>query len=74
MTSTPALEQGDSKLKAVQFLNFETLVLLRLCRVAFSIGTASGIIMAKLMNLFRGNPITPLSRGCLGVGSGLTWR
>jgi sodium ion-translocating decarboxylase beta subunit len=39
-----------SKLSAEKFLNFETLGILGLGAVAFSIGTASGVLMAKTMN------------------------
>ncbi|GAL10454.1 oxaloacetate decarboxylase beta chain [Vibrio astriarenae] len=39
-----------SKLQAEQFLNLETLGILALGAVAFSIGTAAGVLMAKLMN------------------------
>jgi len=39
-----------SKLSADSFLDFETLGILCLGMVAFAIGTASGVLMAKLMN------------------------
>jgi len=57
-----------SKLSADKFLDITTLgiVLLGLC--AFSIGTASGVIMAKLMNKFGGGGINPLI-GSAGVSA-----
>ena len=39
-----------SKLSADKFLNVETLGILALGAIAFSIGTATGVLMAKLMN------------------------
>ena len=41
-----------SKMSADKFLNFETMGILGLGAVAFCIGTASGVLMAKIMNLF----------------------
>ncbi|MDD5156742.1 sodium ion-translocating decarboxylase subunit beta [Sulfurimonas sp.] len=57
-----------SKLVADQFLVAETLAILALGIVAFSVGTASGIIMAKIMNLFPGSKINPLI-GSAGVSA-----
>jgi sodium ion-translocating decarboxylase beta subunit len=57
-----------SKLNASQFLVFETLGILSLGMVAFCIGTASGIIMAKLMNLLSTQKINPLI-GAAGVSA-----
>ncbi|PKG39508.1 sodium ion-translocating decarboxylase subunit beta [Psychromonas sp. Urea-02u-13] len=57
-----------SKLSAESFLNIETLGILGLGAVAFSIGTASGVIMAKLMNRFSKDPINPLI-GAAGVSA-----
>ena len=57
-----------SKLVADQFLVTETLGILALGIVAFGIGTASGVLMAKLMNLFPGNRINPLI-GASGVSA-----
>ncbi|MBT3359691.1 MAG: sodium ion-translocating decarboxylase subunit beta [Rhodospirillales bacterium] len=52
-----------------QFLQAETLKILALGVVAFGIATASGLLMAKLMNLFsRKNPINPLI-GSAGVSA-----
>lgn len=57
-----------SKLSAESFLNLETLGILALGAVAFSIGTAAGVIMAKLMNKFSDEPINPLI-GAAGVSA-----
>lgn len=57
-----------SKLKADQFLVFETLGILTLGMVAFCIGTAAGVIMAKLMNLISTHKINPLI-GAAGVSA-----
>ncbi len=57
-----------SKLRADQFLQPETLGILLLGALAFCIGTASGILMAKLMNLLPGTKINPLI-GAAGVSA-----
>ena len=57
-----------SKLSADKFLNVETLGILGLGAVAFSIGTASGVLVAKLMNKFSKDPIKPLI-GAAGVAA-----
>jgi sodium ion-translocating decarboxylase beta subunit len=57
-----------SKLSADQFLSVETLGILVLGVVAFAIGTASGVLMAKLMNKLSHNPINPLI-GAAGVSA-----
>ena len=57
-----------SKLAADQFLTPETLGILSLGIIAFSIGTASGILMAKLMNVLSANKINPLI-GAAGVSA-----
>lgn len=57
-----------SKLQAEQFLSFTTLGILVLGAVAFAIGTASGILMAKLMGKFSRSPINPLI-GAAGVSA-----
>jgi oxaloacetate decarboxylase beta subunit len=57
-----------SKLGAGSFLTVETLGILALGMVAFSIGTASGVLMAKLMNVFSVQPINPLI-GAAGVSA-----
>ena len=57
-----------SKLAADKFLVPDTLGILVLGIVAFSVGTAAGVIMAKIMNLFPGNKINPLI-GSAGVSA-----
>jgi oxaloacetate decarboxylase beta subunit len=57
-----------SKLSADKFLNVETLGILVLGAIAFSIGTASGVLMAKFMSKFSKNPINPLI-GAAGVSA-----
>ncbi|MEE2783386.1 MAG: sodium ion-translocating decarboxylase subunit beta [Pseudomonadota bacterium] len=57
-----------SKLQADVFLNTSTLSILLLGVVAFSIGTASGVLMAKIMNRFSVMPINPLI-GAAGVSA-----
>ncbi|SHE61908.1 oxaloacetate decarboxylase, beta subunit [Modicisalibacter ilicicola DSM 19980] len=57
-----------SKLIADRFLSLETLGILGLGIVAFAIGTACGILMAKLMNLVSKMPINPLI-GSAGVSA-----
>ena len=57
-----------SKLSAEQFLSAETVGILLLGVVAFAIGTASGVLMAKLMNRLSHNPINPLI-GAAGVSA-----
>jgi carboxybiotin decarboxylase len=50
------------------FLNSKTLGILVLGVIAFSVATASGVLMAKLMNLFSKNKINPLI-GSAGVSA-----
>lgn len=57
-----------SKLGADQFLVSSTLGILALGMVAFSIGTATGVLMAKLMNVFSSQKINPLI-GAAGVSA-----
>jgi oxaloacetate decarboxylase beta subunit len=57
-----------SKLSADQFLSVQTLGILFLGAVAFSIGTAAGILFAKLMNCFSKTKINPLI-GSAGVSA-----
>ena len=57
-----------SKLSAEAFLQIKTLGILALGAVAFAIGTASGVIMAKIMNRFSDTPINPLI-GAAGVSA-----
>ena len=57
-----------SKMSADKFLNPETLGILALGAVAFCIGTASGVLMAKLMNALSKDKINPLI-GAAGVSA-----
>ena len=57
-----------SKLQAENFLTTETLGILVLGMLAFAIGTASGVLMAKLMNRLSSTPINPLI-GAAGVSA-----
>ena len=57
-----------SKLSAEQFLNVQTLFILVLGIVAFSLATAAGVIMAHIMNLFSKTKINPLI-GAAGVSA-----
>jgi len=57
-----------SKLSADQFLSVQTLGILFLGAVAFSIGTATGLLFAKLMNCFSKTKINPLI-GSAGVSA-----
>ncbi|MCG8572864.1 MAG: sodium ion-translocating decarboxylase subunit beta [Spirochaetes bacterium] len=57
-----------SKLAADKFLTAATLGILLLGLLAFCIGTTSGILIAKLMNLFSKNKINPLL-GAAGVSA-----
>ncbi|MGN1319711.1 MAG: sodium ion-translocating decarboxylase subunit beta [Acutalibacteraceae bacterium] len=53
---------------AEAFLNLNTLKILAMGIVAFGIGTASGVLLAKLMNIFTKNKINPLI-GSAGVSA-----
>ncbi len=57
-----------SKLAADQFLVPETLFIMVLGIIAFAVGTAAGVLMAKVMNLFPGHKINPLI-GSAGVSA-----
>ena len=57
-----------SKLSADKFLTPETLKILLLGILAFSLATAAGVLMAKLMNLFSKTKINPLI-GAAGVSA-----
>lgn len=57
-----------SKLAAEQFLTVETIGILALGALAFSIGTASGVFMAKGLNRLSSSPINPLV-GAAGVSA-----
>lgn len=53
---------------ASAFLNFQTICILCVGIIAFGIGSASGVLMAKLMNLFLKDKINPLI-GSAGVSA-----
>lgn len=57
-----------SRMSAAQFLNLETLTVLGLGIVAFAMGTAGGVLIAKLMNYLSKVPINPLI-GSAGVSA-----
>jgi sodium ion-translocating decarboxylase beta subunit len=57
-----------SKLVAEKFLDINTLGILALGIVAFAVGTASGVLLAKLMNRLGSTPINPLI-GSAGVSA-----
>ncbi len=57
-----------SKMSAEKFLNLETLGILLLGAMAFCIGTACGVLLAKLMNKVTKTPINPLI-GSAGVSA-----
>ena len=53
---------------AERFLQIETLAIVALGVVAFGIGTAAGVVLAKVMNKFSGGTINPLI-GSAGVSA-----
>ena len=57
-----------SKLSADKFLQFKTVAIVILGLCAFCVGTASGVLIAKFMNLFTKNKINPLI-GAAGVSA-----
>ncbi|HMM22420.1 MAG TPA: sodium ion-translocating decarboxylase subunit beta [Selenomonadales bacterium] len=57
-----------STMAADRFLTMKTLVIIALGLIAFLGGTASGVITAKIMNLFLKNKINPLL-GAAGIAS-----
>ena len=57
-----------SKLSADQFLTVQTLFILLLGIIAFSLATAGGVLMAKLMNLCSKTKVNPLI-GSAGVSA-----
>ncbi len=57
-----------SKMSADKFLSLETLGILGLGAIAFCIGTACGVLLAKLMNKLSSHPINPLI-GSAGVSA-----
>ncbi|MFN6971533.1 MAG: sodium ion-translocating decarboxylase subunit beta [Rheinheimera sp.] len=57
-----------SRLSADKFLTTQTLGILVLGAVAFALGTAGGVLMAKLLNKFGKDPVNPLI-GAAGVSA-----
>ena len=57
-----------SKLAADKFLVLETMGIMVIGLIAFSVGTAAGVLMAKLMNKYSAEPINPLI-GAAGVSA-----
>ena len=57
-----------SRLSAGLFLRVETLVILALGLIAFSAGTASGVLLGKVMARFSREPVNPLI-GAAGVSA-----
>lgn len=57
-----------SQMSAATFLSAETLGIIILGLVAFMVGTATGVLMAKFMNLFLKQPVNPLI-GSAGVSA-----
>jgi oxaloacetate decarboxylase beta subunit len=57
-----------SKLSSEEFLTAETLGILALGAVAFGVGTAAGVLMAKVLAKFSDEPINPLI-GAAGVSA-----
>jgi len=57
-----------SKLSADKFLDLQTLGILVLGMAAFAVGTGTGVLMAKFMNLFSKHKINPLI-GSAGVSA-----
>ncbi len=57
-----------SKLSADKFLSIETLGILALGALAFCIGTATGVLMGKIMNKVSGGKVNPLI-GAAGVSA-----
>jgi oxaloacetate decarboxylase beta subunit len=53
---------------AANFLNLQTLLILAIGIIAFSFGTAGGVLLAKFMNLFTKNKVNPLI-GSAGVSA-----
>jgi len=53
-----------SRMRAEEFLNVQTLLILLLGLVAFIFDTAGGVIFAKIINLFRKKKINPMIGAC----------
>lgn len=57
-----------SKMSAAEFLTIDTILIIGLGLVAFSIGTASGVLLGKLMYILSGRRINPMI-GAAGVSA-----
>ena len=57
-----------SKMRADEFLTLQTIMIIGLGLVAFSIGTASGVLLGKLMYLLSGRTVNPMI-GAAGVSA-----
>ncbi len=57
-----------SKMSAEEFLTVKTLMILGLGLIAFSIGTASGVLLGKLMKVISGGKVNPMI-GAAGVSA-----
>lgn len=57
-----------SKMSAAEFLTFDTLLIIGLGLVAFSVGTASGVLLGKLMYVLSGGKVNPMI-GAAGVSA-----
>jgi carboxybiotin decarboxylase len=57
-----------STMNADHFLTFKTIEIVALGLIAFIFGTASGVVMAKIMNFFSGGKVNPLI-GSAGIAS-----
>ncbi|TVQ28886.1 MAG: sodium ion-translocating decarboxylase subunit beta [Spirochaetaceae bacterium] len=57
-----------SRMDAAQFLTVQTLMIIGLGLVAFSIGTAAGVLLGKLMYLLSGGKVNPMI-GAAGVSA-----
>jgi oxaloacetate decarboxylase beta subunit len=57
-----------SKMSAAEFLTVDTILIIGLGLIAFSIGTASGVLLGKLMYVLSGRRINPMI-GAAGVSA-----
>ncbi len=57
-----------SKMSAESFLNYQTLLIIGLGLAAFSVGTAAGVLLGKLMYVLSGGKINPMI-GAAGVSA-----
>ncbi|MFW6343847.1 MAG: sodium ion-translocating decarboxylase subunit beta [Sediminispirochaetaceae bacterium] len=57
-----------SKMSAAEFLNIQTLMIIVLGLIAFAIGTASGVLLGKIMYVLSGRTINPMI-GAAGVSA-----